>query len=333
MPRNEQVLLALILAGMGAAAASGAGTAPATDARGPLRLGGAPPLGGLMLGVVACGDKDDDSGDTGDGGDGGGEDGGGGDGGGSPSGDGGVGRPFTVADEIRTAPVAHRRDWTGPADIDLADLDATARATLVRHFLAMAAGEHASVASFHRVALELLHLGAPPQLLLDTHQAASDEIRHAQVAFGLAERFSGQAHGPGPLDVRGALDVDLGPQGVMRRLVDEACVGETIGALWLREASQRTADPALTAMLGGIAQDEETHAALGWRTLRWLLGQHPELRSEARQRIEGHYAAAWKAGAAGDELEPFGRLAARTREAVRERAFLQVILPASGALG
>lgn len=278
-----------------------------------------------MLGVVACGDKDDDSGDGGDGGDGGTGDGGGG-------GDGG-GRPFTVADEIRTAPVAHRRDWVGPADIDLAGLDAAMRSKLVRHFLAMAAGEHASVASFHRVALELLHLGAPPQLMLDTHQAASDEIRHAQVAFGLAERFSGQAHGPGPLDVRGALDVDLSPQGVMCRLVDEACVGETISALWLREASQRTADPALTAMLGGIAQDEETHAALGWRTLRWLLGQHPELRSEARQRIEGHYAAAWNAGTAGDELEPWGRLAARTREAVRERAFLQVILPASSALG
>ena len=52
-----------------------------------------------------------------------------------------------------------------------------------RKWLAAALAEHASVASFSKFALELLAVGAPASLLQRAHQAALDEIRHAQLSF------------------------------------------------------------------------------------------------------------------------------------------------------
>lgn len=240
-----------------------------------------------------------------------------------------TGRPFVVAQERRVAPAVLRGDWS-EAD-PIATPDADVRAALAAHYLKIAAAEHASVASFHRVALELVHLGAPPELLLDTHAAASDEVRHARTAYGIAAAFGAEVSGPGPLDVRGALDVDLSPAGIMGRLVDEACVGETVSALELRHAASAVADPLLAAQLREIAEDEERHAALAWRTLRWLLEAHPELRADARARVEAQLHA--PPLSRGDALAPWGILSGEALVAVRQRAFTGVILPAVAALG
>ena len=42
------------------------------------------------------------------------------------------------------------------------------------------------MASFARFSLELMALGAPPELLLGSSQAQADEIAHAQTATGYA---------------------------------------------------------------------------------------------------------------------------------------------------
>ena len=53
-------------------------------------------------------------------------------------------------------------------------------AALASHFLSVGLSEHASIASFSRVVLELMQFGAPAELLDRTLVAAQDEIRHAQ---------------------------------------------------------------------------------------------------------------------------------------------------------
>ena len=60
---------------------------------------------------------------------------------------------------------------------DLRGLDEETRLALGAWWAEIAALEHASVASFARFTLQLLSLGAPPELLADVGQASADEIR------------------------------------------------------------------------------------------------------------------------------------------------------------
>ncbi|MFT5681998.1 MAG: hypothetical protein ACI8RZ_002916 [Myxococcota bacterium] len=296
-PRSHEALLALILLGIGAVAT--AAQADLSTAEPAAAVWPGP--GAIVLSLAGCGDKE--------------------------------GRPFTVAAEVRTTVPTARTDWRTDCSVDPSSLTPGCRSALAAHYLRIAAAEHASVASFHRFALELLHLGAPPELLLATHQAASDEVRHAQVAYGLACSFGAPPTGPAPLDVRGALDVDLRPAGVMQRLIDEACVGETISALRLRHIAAQVTDPALAGIIHGIAADEERHAALGWRTLRWLLEAHPELRTEAQSRLTEVTPPSTAAASVPAGLEAWGLLSVESRADIAQQALERVIQPAAAALG
>ena len=60
------------------------------------------------------------------------------------------------------------------------------RDAVVKAWTTAARAEHASVASFARFTLQLLHLGAPADLVADAQQAALDEVRHARLCFGVA---------------------------------------------------------------------------------------------------------------------------------------------------
>ncbi|MCB9689809.1 MAG: ferritin-like domain-containing protein [Alphaproteobacteria bacterium] len=180
------------------------------------------------------------------------------------------GRPLVVGEEVRAASLAARGDWATPSEVALPD--AAARSRLASWWATVAAMEHASVASFARASLELMALGAPPDLLRDTHLAAMDEVEHARLAYGLVERFSGAPAGPGPLSLEGvAPATDVG--GIARALIREGCVGETVGAALALAQSRACEDPALAAILSRIADDEARHAELAWRTLRWLVAE------------------------------------------------------------
>ncbi|MEZ4307178.1 MAG: ferritin-like domain-containing protein [Polyangiaceae bacterium] len=182
-----------------------------------------------------------------------------------------IGRPFTVDGEIRTAPRARRADWSDASIApDLARVPDAIRPALAAYFRDMAALEHASIASFARFSLELLALGAPPDLLMASQQAAADEIAHARIAFALASAYEGKAIGPAPLDVSGVKPA-TSIASIVSALVEEACVGETLGAAEARALAGFVDDPALAAAYDRIAEDEGRHAELGWSTLAWLL--------------------------------------------------------------
>jgi len=178
-----------------------------------------------------------------------------------------------------------------------------------------AADEHASVASFARHALELMALGAPAELLAEVAVAMADEVRHAQ----LCARRAGVELAP----LEAGEAVDASPEKVLRALVREACVNETVAAAIAAEAALH-ASGGDRKLLEGIARDERRHAALAWRTLRWLLQRHPELMAVAIQEFAREVEV-------GDD-SAYGLLDGPAKLAVAERTMRQVVLPCAAQL-
>lgn len=183
-----------------------------------------------------------------------------------------IGRPLVVEGEARSAPSTPRADWVADIRPDGEAPPEVAEA-LARYWTDVAALEHASVASFARFTLELLAQGAPPELVADAQRAALDEIEHARLAWALASAWSGRPVGPGPLSVTGVQPAQSLDE-MVAALVKEGCVGETLGAAEARLIAEDVEDPVLASALRRVAEDEQRHAELAWRTLRWLLSVH-----------------------------------------------------------
>jgi len=201
--------------------------------------------------------------------------------------------------------------------------------------------EHASVGSFAKFSLHLLHLGASADLLHACHQAALDEIKHARLCFALASFYGEQTLGPGPLqlplDVLGSLAV----ADIVEAAIREGCVGETLASLEAQEAYRGAREPRVRDALAIITEDEAQHAELAWKFLVWIL---PRADSNVRQRAVATFAdelqkkialaanpssdnAAWP-----DELMWNGRLSPATQQHVYARGVSEVVLPAARQL-
>ena len=132
------------------------------------------------------------------------------------------GRPFLVAGQQRLSDSiyvneASTRAWmASDATVGVAMASAVVpnttvlRQLLAAHWERAAAAEHASVAAFSRHSLQLMALAAPRWLVQQSHEAALDEIRHAQMAYTLASLYGGAAIGPGPLNITGAMGIQQG---------------------------------------------------------------------------------------------------------------------------
>ncbi|MDP2316249.1 MAG: ferritin-like domain-containing protein [Pseudomonadota bacterium] len=248
-----------------------------------------------------------------------------------------IGRPLLVAGVGRTAPPTARGDWAGALDAAtahrLAALPADTRHVLATHWGCIAALEHASVGSFARFTLQLLALGAPPELLAAAQAAAADEVRHARFAYAMASACQDTPVGPGRLALGDAAP-GLDPRAVMHALVAEACIGETLGAAEVAAAADATTDPALAEALRAIAADETRHAALAWRALRWIVTDvAPELRDEARAALQAGMARGVDV-APGPHLPEEGLLGPVERARVHRAALATVVVPCiEAALG
>jgi hypothetical protein len=203
------------------------------------------------------------------------------------------GRPFLIDREPRTAEATRRADYSAPSGVHLDGIPAELRAALAAEWTRIGLMEHASVAAFARFALQLLGLGAPPDLLEACQQAMQDELRHTRIAFGLASDYAEVPLGPGALSLDGALDdsIDMLEDVAMATLV-EGCIGETIAALDAREGAASALDPHVQRALAEIAGDEERHAELAWRFIDWALAQRPSLAAQLLARARGQLARA-----------------------------------------
>ncbi len=225
------------------------------------------------------------------------------------------------------------RFWAALQSLDASSLSASVRSALRRIWAETAQMEHASIASFNRFSLQLLAVGAPPELIEASQRAALDEIEHARMAFALASRYGSEPLGPNalalPPDALGALDL----ASVAASTVEEGCVGETLAALEAEAARNRAESPALRAAWSVIAEDEARHAELAWSFVRWALDQG---RPEVAEAVQGAFERAFSRVEASPllespldaELEAHGRLSARSRRALALRALEAVLRPA-----
>jgi hypothetical protein len=140
-----------------------------------------------------------------------------------------IGRPLLVDGVARTAPAVVRDDWR--ADLERTrDVSMPVSAVLAEHWTRIAALEHASVASFARFTLELLALAAPPDLLLAAQRAALDEVEHARLAWAPRQPLRRAARSAPARSRTADLDPTRPPAAFVAALVEEGCVGETLGA-------------------------------------------------------------------------------------------------------
>ncbi|MCB9679492.1 MAG: hypothetical protein H6737_30585 [Alphaproteobacteria bacterium] len=161
----------------------------------------------------------------------------------------------------------------------VARLEGDVRTAAGEAWARVALDEHASVASFARHVLELLAVGAPPDLLAAASQAQLDEVRHAALALDLARRFGAEvAFGPMDTDVPVRSDLFA----LLKSVAEDGCIGETVSAVECAIALEQTEDPAVRAVLEAIVADEAAHAALAWRTLAWGL---PKLAPAERAEV------------------------------------------------
>jgi hypothetical protein len=178
-----------------------------------------------------------------------------------------IGRPLMVDAVARTTSQRQRADWAAsPRGIEMLREDTE----LAAYWAEIAALEHASVASFARFGAQLLALGAPPELLRACKRAALDEIEHARLAYGLASAYAGRAIGPGQLELNGVSTTACWRE-VVAGLIQEACVGETLGVAEAMAAAEVARVPVVRRVLERIVADELRHARLAWRSLAWVL--------------------------------------------------------------
>jgi hypothetical protein len=252
-----------------------------------------------------------------------------------------IGRPFLVAGEARVAGIAVRGDWSAAVAPRVDTLTKESRAALARRWTEIGLMEHASIAAFARFALELLSLGAPPELLVATQSAMADETQHAKDAFALASAYSGAPVGPGPLAVDSALS-SRSPLEIVRTAILEGCIGETVAAVEAAEALAHSTDEAVRDVLARVAVEEQRHAELAWRFVKWVLDAGPpELRAAARRELVGIVEAEIAEGMSRDgllseasdaALLAHGILPESTRREIRRRVLSDVIAPCARAL-
>jgi hypothetical protein len=240
------------------------------------------------------------------------------------------GRPLRIQGHARTARLESREDWC-TAGIP-GEVPAALRPVLAAHFSQQALAEHASVASFARFLMQLMHLGAPPELLMATQQAIADELDHARRCFSIAAAY-GEPVGPGPLDTRGAISEST-PEEVLEETVREGCVNETLAAVEAALLAQKATDPLLKETFEVIASDEARHAGLAWKTVRWLVAQDPARLDTVRQVLETERSRLLSGvpGEGREDLEAFGILGPRARQALARQAFDTVITPIVASL-
>ena len=166
-------------------------------------------------------------------------------------------------------------DWAPP---EMALRQEDAPAGLADQWRENGKTEHASVAAFARLTLDLMALGAPPALIASANRDALDEIRHTELCFGIARGLDGRSVSPGPFPQ--AQRVATLPRSrtlalaklAVDSLVDGA-LHEGVSARIIAKLAQRCEEPAIRAALKEIAADEGRHAAHGWTVVAWCLDQ------------------------------------------------------------
>lgn len=204
----------------------------------------------------------------------------------------GCGRPYRLDGELHEAEPVATRDWLLPLQLDPSGCGPQLRMNLRAAWLKSAAAEHASVASFTRVAQQLLAVGAPPALVQRALLAAQDEVRHARLCYSLASAYGDQPLGPAPFPAACVPEqrASWTRAELLERLAIESltdgCLNEGFATVTAAAAAERALVPAVRKAWSVIALDEAKHAELGWAVLAWCLAEEPSLARRIGQELD-----------------------------------------------
>lgn len=140
---------------------------------------------------------------------------------------------------------------------------------LGHEWAAEATEEHASIASFSRLSLQLMARGAPPHLIARVHRAALQEIEHARSAFGIASSLLGYDVGPGPLAAPTSVPTDR--ETLIAECVIDGCVGELAATYVARGLARSASEAPIRRHHSKVAREELQHAELAFAILAWLV--------------------------------------------------------------
>ena len=197
------------------------------------------------------------------------------------------GRQIRSSGKILLPPVQPGDAWTGaglsssgPVGVIDTD-DETTRDAIAAQWRENGRTEHASVAAFARLTLDLMALGAPPELVADANRDALDEIRHTELCFGLARAIDGRVESPGafPEAARARTLSRTRTLALAELAVDSLVDGalhEGVSARIIAKLARRCEAPAIQSILKEIAADEGRHARHGWDVVRWCLTEGGE---------------------------------------------------------
>ncbi len=183
----------------------------------------------------------------------------------------GRGRPLVRGGSPVIAATRTGTAWLDDAAPYVEALDPRTRDALSRAWLDDALAEHASIAAFTRLSMQLLAVGAPPRLLEETHRAAIDEVRHAQRCFTLASAYGANPETPGGLAPDAIREAPCDLATIAAEALLDGCVGEGVAAAVARASRDDARDPEVRRALDEIAGDELRHAELAWSVVSWCL--------------------------------------------------------------
>lgn len=146
-------------------------------------------------------------------------------------------------------------------------------------------GEHSSISAFADLSLKLADMGSPPDLLKRAHQAAIDEINHAQLAFTLDASRNDNRSPQGPAAKRRL----LGDAGHIIRLqkmavetFTDGCLFEARSAQGLRKMVDEEPDETIRHEIQRTVVEEDSHVELAWKILEWCFREMPQTTLRAR---------------------------------------------------
>ncbi|CAK9042888.1 Transmembrane protein 87A [Durusdinium trenchii] len=189
---------------------------------------------------------------------------------------------------------------------------------LASHFISLGLAEHASVASFARVVMELMQLAAPADLVDRTLQAGREEVRHAQVAFSLARTWSAEGYQLGPLN--GLEYAPVSFVQLARQTVFEAILGETAAFLRASLALRFATHQGVREFLLQVASDERRHAELAWATVAWAVQAKAEVVQEVLVALDAADEELARSKATGKGNLAYGILSSDLESAVHQEA-------------
>ena len=211
-----------------------------------------------------------------------------------------IGRPLRKHGKIQITDIRDSNEWTFENKFSIPH----------HEWIETAQGEHSSISAFSDLSIKLADLGCPPDLLKRAHQAAIDEINHAQLAFTLDAARNDNHPSRGPSAGRGLLG-DAGYHIRIHKMAVETftdgCLFEAHSAQGLRKMVDEEPDEAIRQEIQRTVAEEDSHVELAWKILEWCFREtaQPVLRARLHGQLVKilDHAEAQDTGEMGDILK------------------------------